>query len=40
MGAHRNIRLKVTKAGSFYTIQTKKQYICEESTRQKGLDLG
>ena len=34
-------RLKeATKAGSFYTIWTKKQYIWEEWTKERGLGLG
>ena len=31
---------EATKAGSFYTSYTKKQYTCEDLTAQRNLGLG
>lgn len=39
-GVHRTRRLEVTQTGSFSIFQTKKQYICEELTRQRRLAQG
>lgn len=37
----KDVRLKeMAKAGGFYTVQTKKQYIREEWTKERGSGLG